>query len=178
MDPLSISLAVFSLVQLTLHVGKLTIAYQKGVKGFEKEIGSLHTEIKTLRVNLVALATSIEAGQEDGMSLPGQLDEDAIVELQKPIKECEAEIEELVKLLEKQTKHGKKFLKMWTKKLKWPMTVKETNEMITKLHRYQGHFSMRITIEARYVHISFIYPSFHEIWRAEGYRNAITSVKM
>ncbi|TGZ81503.1 hypothetical protein EX30DRAFT_319098, partial [Ascodesmis nigricans] len=143
MDPLSITVSVLTLAQMSAKVIQLGNNYVRGVKGAPKEIPALMSELTLLDHNIHALADHLKdvASSEEGVA------KSLMERLKEPMTACELELSTLEIVLEKQLGKKRGMLRKLGVQLKWPMKAQETMDVVHRLKRYENSFVLALGVE-------------------------------
>lgn len=123
MDGLSIAASIIAVLQITTQVASLSYKYLSGVKRAPEELPKLAHELKSI---ITVLATLQVCAQDHESA--------ALRELEDPLRSC------LTEMVALQTKLSPR--KGWLARLKWPFEEKETLEVILRIERLKGLFTL------------------------------------
>ena len=138
MDPLSGVASVIAVIQIAGTVIDLCYQYRKGIKDAPKTIIRLMSEVRGIRTVLEGLDDILAGEQSSGTTRLVTLTE--VLKGQGLLSQCYEELENLKKSLE--PKHG---LRAVGQVLKWPLTEKDVEKTLQRLHRLSSMLGIALS---------------------------------
>ncbi|KAL2687952.1 hypothetical protein Neosp_005522 [[Neocosmospora] mangrovei] len=140
MDPLSLSASIAGLASLSITIVDLSYKYGSGVLGAPKAQKDFLRELEAIGHPLRQLEKLVANSDP----IPPQYPQ-ASADLASTVTECQNEMEDLRRKLEKMQSGGK--VKAALSRLKWPLAEDETLKAVQRLERYRSLFQNSLSVD-------------------------------
>ena len=138
MDPFSLVTGIAGLLSLTIELTKTTREYLDGVKNAPSAINETLDQVNSLQSVLQQLAKFLDEHLEDFTISKSSV-------LHSVTTSCQCQLKEFQTRLLKQTEGSK--VAQVIHRIKWPLSEKENQQIIGRLHQYQETFHFALTID-------------------------------